>query len=776
MDAPRYLRAVGHVAFRKQGEPGSSVRMAETNVRSFDLSEWQDFHDGTYNDRHYWSDIRNAQSFRKGDTIIIPGVVADKDNAACLSYWTVDSVSGTVVYCYATTTFIFSEPGTPGNDGDDAVTYAIETSEDAVRLDFEGFVLSMGLEVSAYRTVGSQRSGNILGNAAALPGYYAQFTINRGYSWVECMEFTEGTRKYYGVPEEYIVSANDGLRLRLCSRKNPDVALCTKGLGVVMDGEPGESITGPRGLYIPQPRLWEDYPEGYIFKQGKAGEDRQDLVLVNYGDRIYAVACRKSHVKNADYYPYPPTEVTEAYWETGMQWNIIATRILFAELQYVRNLMAEYIHMEDADGNLLFEVYEGNVRANTGEFRNVKVLGEVTAGEEEGRRILLDPRTQSARIYDAEGNECTRLDGSEYTSATVMPKGTFELKGKGTALTTGLTLRAPEASPTFQQTVEAQATEGSPLAEAMGIVHVKASALIQMAAVASAAAIELPTVRPGNGLDALKPVMLPGASVSCRLDTWVKVTDSDGKPVLDDNGKQKEEVVQSVTRPVAYAAEKIDGTWSSDGTKAVELYVQVPAGRTELTVIFEARGASATAQVKVTEARFVSDYFMSMFFKNGFAQVKNASNYLIALVEKVASGEEVMRLLLGGEFEADGVRQPKVVYMGRVTDASQSASAAPSLTHLTRPTGITAVPTIKKGATYKEGYTLTIPAAYGLTPETAIVEVAGVGPIAGSSDSPAKATEKSRRAGTDGSLVVTVWVSDDASPNYGGFQIKISKV
>lgn len=766
MDAPRYLRAVGHVAFRKQGEPGNSVRMAETNVRSFDLSEWKDFHDGTYNDRHYWSDIRNAQSFRKGDTIIIPGVVADKDNAACLSYWTVDSVSGTVVYCYATTTFIFSEPGTPGNDGDDAVTYAIETSEDAVRLDFEGFVLSMGLEVSAYRTVGSRRSGNILGSAAELPGYYAQFTINRGYSWVECMEFTEGTRKFYGVPEEYIVSANDGLRIRLCSRENPGVALCTKGLGVVMDGEPGESITGPRGLYIPQPRLWEDYPEGYIFKQGKAGEDRQDLVLVNYGDRIYAVACRKSHVKNADYYPYPPTEVTEAYWETGMQWNIIATRILFAELQYVRNLMAEYIHMEDADGNLLFEVYEGNVRANTGEFRNVKV----STGDD-GRRIELDPESKAVRIYDADGSECARLDGSAYTADSVMPKGTFDLKPSGTAATTGVTLRAHDASAEMTQRVTAEATAGSPVAESIGKVQMKVRASVEMDASAAVAAFG-PAIPDST---VMKPVKMKSATLYCRLDTWVKVLDEKGAVVKDEAGKDVERVAESHRVAIASAAETITGEWTS-GTVTREISLSVPEGRTEVGFELEASGAPATAHATLQSARFVSDSFMSRYFSNGFALVKNAANYLIALLEKDSRKEDVMRLRLGGEFIADGVQQPKVVYMGKVTDTSNDASAAPSLTHLTRPTGITAVPTIKKGATYKEGYTLTFPAAYGLTPETAIVEVAGVGPIAGSTDSPAKATEKSRRAGDDGSLVVTVWVSDDASPNYGGFQIKISKV
>ncbi len=53
--------------------------------------------------------------------------------------------------------------------------------------------------------------------------------------------------------------------------------------------------------------------------------------------------------------------------------------------------MAEYVQMRDAEGNVLFEVYNGNVVARTGTFENVRVSGTVSAGDPHGKRVLLDP-------------------------------------------------------------------------------------------------------------------------------------------------------------------------------------------------------------------------------------------------------------------------------------------------------------------------------------------------------------------------------------------------
>lgn len=148
----------------------------------------------------------------------------------------------------------------------------------------------------------------------------------------------------------------------------------------------------------------------------------------------------------------------------------------------------------------------------------------------------------------------------------------------------------------------------------------------------------------------------------------------------------------------------------------------------------------------------------------------DSNNYLVIIHE--ASGR--MRLLLGGDMIVDNVRQPKVVYAGRVTDSTKTGSTGATKTDILYPGSSSGV-TMSKGANAAAGYTLTFPASYGLTPANAIIDLAGFGGVADNADCPAKATVKSISAGAGGSLSIVVWVSDDSSPNFGGFQIKVSK-
>ncbi|WP_289862926.1 hypothetical protein, partial [uncultured Duncaniella sp.] len=194
----------------------------------------------------------------------------------------------------------------------------------------------------------------------------------------------------------------------------------TKGTAEVARADIPVVTNGP---YVPFPRLWDEYPDDYVFMQGKDGEERRDLVLARDGSsgRLYACACKLTHVKNAAYPPLPAGGPGKGHWVTGEQQRFIATELLLAELAYVRNLMAEYVQMRDAEGNVLFEVFEGHVTARTGTFENVRVSGTVSAGDPHGKRVLLDPDGKAVRIYDADGSECARLDGSSYTYESVMP-------------------------------------------------------------------------------------------------------------------------------------------------------------------------------------------------------------------------------------------------------------------------------------------------------------------------------------------------------------------
>ena len=513
----------------------------------------------------------------------------------------------------------------------------------------------------------------------------------------------------------------------------------TKGTAEVARADIPVVTNGP---YVPFPRLWDEYPDDYVFMQGKDGEERRDLVLArdDNSGRLYACACKLTHVKNTAYPPLPTGGPGKDHWVTGEQQKFIATELLLAKLAYVRNLMAEYVQMYDAEGNILFEVYNGNVVARTGTFENVRVSGSVSAGDPHGKRVLLDPDGKAVRIYDADGSECARLDGSSYTYESVMPAAGQTLPAPDGKAVSMSAAASPTTAATDTRVVMARSAS---TATGIGSVRITVSADVSMP----------PDASPRAAGSEMTPVMLKTAYVYCTVATY------DVKGALLDSSRLL----------VTACAMKADGSYSGSATRTYT--VAVPEGRHEISFELQATGDSASATVKLSQATFVADAMMTRYFGNGLALTKDTENYLIALYDSTAKR---MRLLLGGILEVNGVRQPATVYAGRVTDGSTSASVPATLTSRFYP-GTSAGVTLAKGSTPAAGYTLRFPASYGLTPANSLIRLTGYGGVADKpTECPAKPSLKSVAAsGSD--LLVTVWVSDDASPNYGGFDIEVCR-
>ena len=513
----------------------------------------------------------------------------------------------------------------------------------------------------------------------------------------------------------------------------------TKGTAEVARADIPVVTNGP---YVPFPRLWDEYPDDYVFMQGKDGEERRDLVLArdDNSGRLYACACKLTHVKNTAYPPLPTGGPGKDHWVTGEQQKFIATELLLAKLAYVRNLMAEYVQMYDAEGNILFEVYNGNVVARTGTFENVRVSGSVSAGDPHGKRVLLDPDGKAVRIYDADGSECARLDGSSYTYESVMPAAGQTLPAPDGKAVSMSAAASPTTAATDTRVVMARSAS---TATGIGSVRITVSADVSMP----------PDASPRAAGSEMTPVMLKTAYVYCTVATY------DVKGALLDSSRLL----------VTACAMKADGSYSGSATRTYT--VAVPEGRHEISFELQATGDNASATVKLSQATFVADAMMTRYFGNGLALTKDTENYLIALYDSTAKR---MRLLLGGILEVNGVRQPATVYAGRVTDGSTSASVPATLTSRFYP-GTSAGVTLAKGSTPAAGYTLRFPASYGLTPANSLIRLTGYGGVADKpTECPAKPSLKSVAAsGSD--LLVTVWVSDDASPNYGGFDIEVCR-
>lgn len=487
--------------------------------------------------------------------------------------------------------------------------------------------------------------------------------------------------------------------------------------------------TGATGPYVPFPRFWDDYPAGYMFEAGATGQSKKDMVLTRSGDRVYAYVCKSWHAKSTAKKP-GVSAGWETYWEAGMQWNIIATQMLLADIAFVRNLCAEYIRMCDADDNVIFEAVGGDVTCNRGTFRNVRVSGTVIAGDESGRHILLDPDDRAIRIFDDAGNQCAVMDGTAYPLASVLPSGSAAVITKKTV---GSITAAGTATKTA--TTEADATQGFTLSSAGSLKISVAGSVSMGAADTSTSSDTISAMRSAT----FSVLVKKGSAVVARINAggWAE-----------------------------------PATGASAGAQPFSRTFSVALAAGTYTVAYEllASGATATASVSSFTPSVVVDQFMMRVFSNGAAWTKDSGNYLVVIHE--AGGG--MRLLLGGDMVVDRVRQPKLVYVGRVADSTKAGSTGATKTDILYP-GQSSGVTLSKGANASDGYTLNFPASYGLTAANAIVEVDGWGGVAGDASSPAKASVKSMSAGAGGSLSVTVWVSDDNTPNFGGFQIKVSK-
>lgn len=90
-----------YVKFIRKGDRGNSVITAVTSIRRYTLATWQRI--GATNYAFTWANISNASDMKIGDTMVIQGVITDKNDISVTYYGTVATISGASVKTIATT-------------------------------------------------------------------------------------------------------------------------------------------------------------------------------------------------------------------------------------------------------------------------------------------------------------------------------------------------------------------------------------------------------------------------------------------------------------------------------------------------------------------------------------------------------------------------------------------------------------------------------------------------------------------------------------------------
>lgn len=316
-----------------------------------------------------------------------------------------------------------------GDKGDDAVDYDLIPSVNCVKADHNGTPIGEAITLTAYKIVGSERTGLALHvlQAGSAERYYCQYSIDNG-DWTECVSFTardanSGFHVIYGISSNIVANITSTVKFRLRHTSDNGVPLKTiAALKVVKDGTPGDKgDKGEQGAVLRGPQAWSDCATGYNFQAGGSGETWKDVVM--YGNNYYS--CIKSHAKTADNYPGSTADVNNKYWQLGDKIELVATKILLATYALVKNLGVECIDMKDANGNILFQAKDGNITCKTGNFDGITVnnaqiqSGQIAGFKISGNGLTNDPFTNDAYIiFRNDTHKCFAGIGGNVLPAT----------------------------------------------------------------------------------------------------------------------------------------------------------------------------------------------------------------------------------------------------------------------------------------------------------------------------------------------------------------------
>lgn len=209
-------------------------------------------------------------------------------------------------------------------------------------------------------------------------------------------------------------------------------------------GDPGDKgEPGTRGPALRGPMDWDAVEVGFQFLSGKEGEQFLDVVVKG---GVYYM-CKTSHKKTAG---NGPTS-NYGYWTASSALSFVATNLLLAKYILVENLGVRYvdlddggyIRMRDSNGNVLFEMKDGNLTCNTGTFKNVDVQNGTIGGFEltDGRigvagSSVFGELSINRNFLRVGNNNCCAFIGASLFPASLGDglKGAARLENKETGL------------------------------------------------------------------------------------------------------------------------------------------------------------------------------------------------------------------------------------------------------------------------------------------------------------------------------------------------------
>lgn len=362
---------------------GKGVIIAQSpTVWSYTETQWKNYY--CTNGRSLtWKPISNVSDFTVGDTMVINGVVSDKGNITISLYTKVVSIDVANQSITAQSqNYIIS-----GEDGKDAVSIYVDPPTIVHKKAATKTTYSIGFKVKDGANYVTGVSANNVFTCSL------QTTLPSGIS------YSYKTLQNDRISCVFVVDANAVVNVDLSfivTYKGIDYN-CTVPFKTVADGQTGGK--GDRGPALRGPQMWDDCAVGYVFQQGAEGEDFKDVVM--YNNNYYS--CIMTHAKETGETTSDGT-LTAKYWKLADKFEIIATKILLAQLSFIENLGVDNIIITSqgkGKGDILLKADKNGIVCNSGTFNSIKVTGN---SEFSGTMKGVSGSFKSLNCVDSSGN------------------------------------------------------------------------------------------------------------------------------------------------------------------------------------------------------------------------------------------------------------------------------------------------------------------------------------------------------------------------------------
>lgn len=344
---------------------GKGVIVAQSrNVYNYTYKEWTQFY-GLSGRSVNWDGIINVSDFSVGDTMVINGMVSDRQRITISLYSRVTAIDTNRAIITAQSLYYIAsgKNGEDGKDGKDAIT--IDISPENILHKKAATKSTYKATIKVYKGDTALSYGDDGFSCSSVASFAQDFTYKGSQS---------GNVYTYEISIEANKTPNTSIGVTI--KVGGKTFTRNIKINTVADGQGGAK--GDRGPALRGPQAWSDCAVGYVFQSGASGEEYKDVVL--YGDNYYS--CIKSHTKTADNNPGSTADTNSGLWKLADKLEIVATKILLAQYALVKNLGVEAIDMKDSKGNIIFQAKDGNVTCNSGTFTNgtftnVKVIGSI---------------------------------------------------------------------------------------------------------------------------------------------------------------------------------------------------------------------------------------------------------------------------------------------------------------------------------------------------------------------------------------------------------------